>query len=121
MVGLSGSGKSSVINLIPCFWEPTEGRILFDGIDYRNIKLKSLRDQIAIVTQDVFLFNDTIKANICYGLKDVSEEAIMKAVEAAALKPFIESLRRAWRRPSVKLVVCCRAVKSNAFPVHEPC
>ena len=92
LVGLSGSGKSSVINLIPRFWEPTEGRILFDGIDYRNIKLKSLRDQIAIVTQDVFLFNDTIKANICYGLKDVPEEAIMKAVEAAALKPFIESL-----------------------------
>ena len=92
LVGLSGSGKSSLINLIPRFWEPTSGQILINGIDYRQYQLKSLRDQIAIVTQDVFLFNDTIRANITYGLKDVSDEAIDKAIEAAALKPFIESL-----------------------------
>ena len=92
LVGLSGSGKSSLINLIPRFWEPTSGQILINGVDYRNYQLKSLREQIAIVTQDVFLFNDTIRANITYGLKDVSDEAIEKAIEAAALKPFINSL-----------------------------
>ncbi len=92
LVGESGSGKSSIINMIPRFWLPTEGRILIDGQDYKDITLTSLRDNIAMVTQDVFLFDDTIRANIAYGMPQATEEEINAAVKAAALESFIESL-----------------------------
>ncbi len=92
LVGESGSGKSSIINMIPRFWLPTQGRILIDGQDYKDITLTSLRDNIAIVTQDVFLFDDTIRANIAYGMPNATEEEIQAAVKAAALEPFIDSL-----------------------------
>lgn len=92
LVGESGSGKSSIINMIPRFWLPTEGRILIDGHDYKDITLTSLRDNISMVTQDVFLFDDTIRANIAYGMPEATEEEINAAVKAAALEPFIESL-----------------------------
>lgn len=91
-VGESGSGKSSIINMIPRFWLPTLGRILIDGHDYKDITLTSLRNNIAIVTQDVFLFDDTIRANIAYGMPEKTEEEINAAVKAAALESFIESL-----------------------------
>ena len=92
LVGESGSGKSSIINMIPRFWLPTKGRILVDGHDYKDITLASLRDNIAMVTQDVFLFDDTIRANITYGMPEKSEEEIYAAVKAASLESFIESL-----------------------------
>ena len=92
LVGESGSGKSSIINMIPRFWLPTKGRILIDGHDYKDVTLTSLRDNIAIVTQDVFLFDDTIRNNIAYGMPNATEEEIQAAVKAAALEPFIESL-----------------------------
>ena len=93
LVGESGSGKSSIINMIPRFWLPTKGRILVDGHDYKDVTLTSLRDNIAIVTQDVFLFDDTIRANIAYGMPNATEEEIQAAVKAAALESFVESLR----------------------------
>ena len=92
LVGESGSGKSSIINMIPRFWLPTKGRILVDGHDYKDVTLTSLRDNIAIVTQDVFLFDDTIRANIAYGMPNATEEEIQAAVKAAALESFVESL-----------------------------
>jgi ATP-binding cassette, subfamily B, bacterial MsbA len=92
LVGLSGSGKTSLVNMIPRFWNPTSGRILIDGIDIQRLRLDSLRKQIAIVSQNVFLFDDTIRANIKYGSPDASDEALDRAVEAAALKDFIETL-----------------------------
>lgn len=92
LVGESGSGKSSIINMIPRFWLPTKGRILIDRHDYKDVTLTSLRDNIAIVTQDVFLFDDTIRNNIAYGMPNATEEEIQAAVKAAALEPFIESL-----------------------------
>ena len=92
LVGESGSGKSSIINMIPRFWCPTQGRILFEGLDYKDITLTSLRNNIAIVTQDVFLFNDTIRANIAYGMPWATDEQINNAVKAAALESFIEAL-----------------------------
>ena len=92
LVGESGSGKSSIINMIPRFWLPTKGRILVDGHDYKDVTLTSLRDNIAIVTQDVFLFDDTIRANIAYGMPNAREEEIQAAVKAAALESFVESL-----------------------------
>ncbi|MCI5897087.1 MAG: lipid A export permease/ATP-binding protein MsbA [Sutterella sp.] len=93
LVGASGSGKTTLINLIPRFWDMTSGDILIDGISQKDLTLKSLRSQIALVSQDVILFDDTIAANIAYGCRDkVSDEDIRRAAEAAYLLPFIESL-----------------------------
>ena len=92
LVGLSGSGKTSLVNMIPRFWNPTSGRILIDGVDAQTVTLESLRDQISIVSQDVLLFDDTIRANIAYAKTDATEDEILKAVEAAALTEFVQSL-----------------------------
>lgn len=92
LVGQSGSGKSSLVNLLPRFWEPTEGRILIDGDDYRELTLESLRNQIAVVSQDVVMFDDTIRANIAYGVPNATDEDIYKVIEAAALTEFVQSL-----------------------------
>lgn len=92
LVGFSGSGKTSVVNMIPRFWNPTAGSILIDGTDTKDVTLSSLRSQIAIVSQDVVLFDGTIRENIAYAMPDVTEEALSQAVEAAALTEFIASL-----------------------------
>ncbi|MDO5531360.1 lipid A export permease/ATP-binding protein MsbA [Sutterella sp.] len=92
LVGTSGSGKTSLVNMIPRFWNPTSGRILLDGVPIDELTLESLRRQIAIVSQDVILFDDTIRGNISYGTPGATDEEIMEAVKAAALTEFIESL-----------------------------
>lgn len=93
LVGASGSGKTTLINLIPRFLAPSSGEILFDGVSQNEVTLESLRAQIALVSQDVVLFDDTIAANIAYGAqREASPEAIRAAAEAANLLPFIESL-----------------------------
>lgn len=92
LVGHSGSGKSSLVNMIPRFWNPTRGRILIDGIDTQDMTLASLRRQIAIVSQDVILFDDTIRNNIAYGSENVSDEVLARAIESAALTEVIEGL-----------------------------
>ncbi|MBO5658243.1 MAG: lipid A export permease/ATP-binding protein MsbA [Duodenibacillus sp.] len=92
LVGYSGSGKSSLVNMIPRFWNPTRGRILIDGVDTQEMTLASLRRHIAVVSQDVILFDDTIRNNILYGSENVSEEAVVRAIEASALTEVIESL-----------------------------
>lgn len=92
-VGASGAGKSTIINMIPRFMVPTKGEILFDGIPQNEMTLESIRRQVAIVTQEVMLFDDTIVANIAFGAgRPVTEEEIMQAAEAAYLKPLIDSL-----------------------------
>lgn len=93
LVGASGAGKSTVINLIPRFMVPSSGEILFDDIPQSELTLESIRRQIAIVTQEVMLFDDTIAANIAFGAgRPVTEEEIMKVAEAAYLKPLLDSL-----------------------------
>lgn len=92
LVGRSGSGKSSFVNLLPRFWNPSQGRVLLDGVDLRDWTLNSLRSQIAIVSQDVVLFDDTVRNNIAYGLPDKTDEEIRAAVEAAALTDFVSLL-----------------------------
>lgn len=85
LVGLSGGGKTTICNLLPRFYEITEGKILLDGIDIKNIKLKSLRQQIGIVQQDVFLFAGTIKENIAYGKIDATDEEIINAAKLSEI------------------------------------
>jgi subfamily B ATP-binding cassette protein MsbA len=93
LVGPSGAGKTTLINLIPRFVSPTGGRILLDGFDTRELTLASLRRQMALVSQDVVLFDDTIAANIAYGgCRGATQEQIRAAADAANLLPFIESL-----------------------------
>ena len=92
LVGPSGSGKTSLVNMLPRFLDPTSGRITMDGRDIRDLTLESLRDQISFVTQDVVLFDDTIRNNITYGLKNVTDEEILHALNRATLTEFISTL-----------------------------
>lgn len=89
-VGETGAGKSTLLGLLPRFYDPTEGRITYDGIDLRDISLKSLREQISIITQEVILFDDTVANNIAYGMRGkVSQEQIEAAARAANAHKFI--------------------------------
>jgi ATP-binding cassette, subfamily B, bacterial MsbA len=92
LVGESGSGKSSLTKLIQRLYDPTEGAILWDGIDLRNAHLSSLRQQIALVTQETILFNDTIRYNISYGKPDATDEQIERAARIAYAHDFIVAL-----------------------------
>jgi subfamily B ATP-binding cassette protein MsbA len=93
IVGLSGVGKTTLVNLIPRFYDPIRGKIEIDGHDLKKVKLKSLRKQIAIVSQETFLFNDAIKANIIYGCdRKVTDKKIVEVAKAASAHQFIEEL-----------------------------
>ncbi len=92
IVGPSGSGKSTLANLIPRFFDVTAGRVLFDGVDVRDVTLDSLRSQISMVTQETILFNDTIRNNVCYGRPNVTEEELEDALRAAMALDFIQAM-----------------------------
>jgi ABC-type multidrug transport system fused ATPase/permease subunit len=92
LVGPTGAGKSTLVNLLPAFYEPTSGRILIDGQDLREIALESLRAHISVVTQEPFLFNGTIRENILYGRLDATEAELRAASEAANCHEFISRL-----------------------------
>ncbi|MCX5843561.1 MAG: ATP-binding cassette domain-containing protein, partial [Deltaproteobacteria bacterium] len=91
-VGMSGGGKTTLVNLIPRFYDVTEGRISIDGSDIREVTIESLRGQIAIVTQQTILFNDTVRNNIAYGNIEETEENIIQAAKAANAHDFIMNL-----------------------------
>jgi len=92
LVGSSGSGKTTLVDLIPRFYDPTEGRILLDGIDIKNIRIEDLRKLMGIVTQETVLFNESVRNNIAYGLANCSEEKIIEAAKAANAHNFIMEL-----------------------------
>jgi len=92
IVGLSGAGKTTLVNLIPRFYDVTEGAILVDGVDVRGVSLKSLRAQTALVTQETVLFDDTIAENIAYGVPDADHQRIEAASRAAHAHEFISQL-----------------------------
>ena len=96
LVGPSGGGKTTILNLIPRFYDATEGRVTIDGEDVRDVTLTSLRDQIALVTQEPFLFDDTIRANICYARPQATQTEIERAAKAAAAHDFILSLPKGY-------------------------
>lgn len=99
LVGASGAGKTTLINLIPRFWVPTKGEIYFDGVAQSSVTLASLRSQIALVSQDVVLFDDTIAANIAYGNENATREQIEAAAQAAYLMPFVATLPKGLDTP----------------------
>jgi ATP-binding cassette subfamily B protein len=92
MLGATGAGKSTILQLLPRFYDVTSGSILVDGHDIRDLQQESLRRQIGFVLQDVFLFNATIRDNIAFGLPSASDEQIMAAAKVARLHDFITSL-----------------------------
>jgi subfamily B ATP-binding cassette protein MsbA len=92
IVGLSGAGKTTMVNLLPRFYDVTEGAIRIDGVDTRELTLRSLREQIAIVTQETILFNDTVWNNICYGRPGMRTDLVIGAAKAALAHDFIQQL-----------------------------
>lgn len=92
IVGSSGAGKSTLVNLIPRFYDPRQGRILIDGVDIRDVAIRSLRDQMGIVTQEVILFNETVAGNIAYGKKATDRRQIEAAARTANAHEFIRAL-----------------------------
>ena len=94
IVGTSGSGKTTLVNLLPRFYDVSDGEVLIDGVDVRQATLASLRGQIGLVTQETVLFNDTVRANIAYGMDDVDEARVEAAARAAFAHDFILDLPR---------------------------
>jgi subfamily B ATP-binding cassette protein MsbA len=92
LVGMSGGGKSTFVNLVTRFYEPEAGRILLDGVPYQDIMLPSLRAQLALVSQNVVLFDDTLKANIAYGVEEVDYQRLAAAIKAAHLDDVVARL-----------------------------
>jgi ATP-binding cassette, subfamily B, bacterial MsbA len=97
VVGLSGAGKTTLVNLIPRFYDVTGGAIVIDGVDIRDVTLKSLRAQIGMVTQETVLFDDTIAANIAYGARLASQEAVEAAARTAHAHEFISMLPQTYQ------------------------
>jgi subfamily B ATP-binding cassette protein MsbA len=92
LVGSSGAGKTTIVNLLPRFYDVTKGMVMIDGVDIRQVTLKSLRDQIGVVSQQTLLFNDTVRKNVAYGRPDIPEGEVIKAARMADADDFILKL-----------------------------
>lgn len=125
LVGPSGGGKSTIINLIPRFYDPQSGGVSVNGNDLKDVTLKSLRRHIALVSQDITIFDDTVEANIAYGAPDASEDDVRRAARAAAADAFINELENGYKtrlgEDGVKLsggqrqrIAIARAILRNA-------
>ncbi len=106
LAGPSGGGKSTIVDLIPRFYDPTDGRITFDGRDLKEISMSSLRNMMGVVTQETILFNDTIYNNIAYGRRDIGEESVKRVLEAACAIDFVEEFPK-----GVQTIIGDRGVK----------
>ena len=96
LVGSSGAGKTTLVNLLPRFYEPTSGTIRIDGLDIQEVSIKSLREQVAMVTQENILFHDTVWNNICYGQTTVPKDRVVAAAQAALAHEFIMELPKGY-------------------------
>jgi ABC-type multidrug transport system fused ATPase/permease subunit len=97
LVGASGAGKSTLADLLPRFYDVSEGEILIDGLNIKDLRLKSLRNMMGIVTQEAVLFNDTIYNNIVFGLENITEQQVIAAAKAANAHDFIENTEGAYQ------------------------
>ena len=128
LVGSSGAGKTTLANLVPRFYDVTGGGHQIDGRDVRDLQLNSLRENISIVAQETFLFNDTVFDNIAYGRPDAKEEEVIAAAQTALADEFIRRLagrlpdhdrrarREAQRRSTAAAGHCARAAEERADP-----
>ena len=92
LVGNSGAGKTTIVNLLPRFWNPSSGRILLDGVDTQTVTLESLRRQFAFVSQDIVLLNDTLRTNLVYGLEGITEAQLWEVLETVQLTDWVKGL-----------------------------
>ena len=99
ILGATGAGKSTLVYLVPRFYDPTAGRVLIDGVDLRQVSLSSLRSQIGVCFQQPLLFSGTVEENIKYGSKDISDEAMIKAAKIAQIHRFIMNLPQGYQTP----------------------
>ncbi|HLH74671.1 MAG TPA: ATP-binding cassette domain-containing protein, partial [Chloroflexota bacterium] len=99
LLGATGSGKTTIINLIPRFYDVSEGKVTIDGIDVRDVTIESLRAQIGIVLQETTLFSGTIRDNIAYGRPDASLDEVIAAAKAAAVHDFIMEFPHGYETP----------------------
>ncbi|WP_039781605.1 heterocyst formation ABC transporter subunit HepA [Acaryochloris sp. CCMEE 5410] len=99
LVGASGAGKSTIVDLIPRFFDPMVGQILVDGMDLRQLQLDTLRDRMAIVSQDTYIFNASVRDNIAYGLSNITEERVWQAAEQANALSFIQEMPEGLNTP----------------------
>src|SRR5690606_33418191 len=99
LLGGTGSGKTTIINLIPRFYDVSEGAVLIDGHDVRDVTLDSLRSQIGIVLQETNLFSGTIRDNIAFGRTDATDEEVIEAAKAAAAHDFIMTFPQGYDTP----------------------
>jgi ATP-binding cassette, subfamily B, bacterial MsbA len=97
IVGSSGAGKTTLLNMLPRFYSGSSGSVRIDGIDVRQVTLRSLREQMAIVTQETILFNDTIWNNLCYGQPNISEETVVASAKAALAHDFIMQMPKGYQ------------------------
>ncbi len=97
IVGSSGAGKTTLLNMLPRFYSASSGAVRIDGIDLQNVTLRSLREQMAIVTQETILFNDTIWNNLCYGQPNISEEKVIASAKAALAHDFIMQMPKGYQ------------------------
>ncbi len=107
LVGMSGAGKSTIASLIVRMYDPTSGRILLDGVDLRQYKLRSVRQQTAVVLQDAILFAGSIGDNVLYGRLEATDHEVVLAARAAHCEEFIASLRRGSMRRSARPAPGC--------------
>ena len=122
IVGLSGAGKTTLVNLIPRFYDVDGGAILIDGVDIRDVTLKSLRAQIGIVTQETVLFDETIASNIAYGSPGASRAEIEAAARAAHAHEFIvDAARAGTTRGSASAASGCRAGSGSGWRSRGRC
>lgn len=119
LVGASGSGKSTVIQLIERFYDPTSGSIRFDGADLKSLNVGWLRQQLGLVLQEPKLFGKSIRENISLGLPGVTQQDVERAAQMANAHDFIVSFPRGMILLLGSLEINCRVVKGNELPSHE--
>ena len=117
-VGMSGGGKSTIISLIPRFYDTTSGKVTIDGYDVRDVTLHSLRSQIGIVLQDNILFSDSVKENILMGRPDATDEQVIQAAKAANAHDFIMSLHNGYDTKVGERGVKLSGGQNKGLPLH---
>ena len=119
IIGSTGSGKSTLINLIPRFYDATEGSVKVDGVDVRKMTQKDVRDRIGYVPQKGILFSGTIDSNIRYGKTEISEDAVKKAAGVAQATEFIDTKPERYKTPIAQEEAMFPVDRSRGFPLPE--
>ena len=121
LVGHTGSGKSTIMNLLCRFYDPVEGAVMIDGIDIRTVSLESLRSQVGVVLQDTFIFSGTIRENIRFGRLDATDDEIVKAATAVDAHDFIMNLPDGYDTEVQERGNGCRWGSASCYPLPGRC